>query len=317
MVVRSKSNEPFRVLELCAGYGGFSLAFKLAGIESRTVCYVEREVFAASVLVARMEDKVLDEAPIWDCIETFDGKPWGGKVDIITAGFPCQPWSKAGLQKGVDDPRWLWPQIFRIVCEVGPRFVFLENVPALNGRDGGGLSFILADFAKIGWDAEWGLLSAAEVGAPHRRERFWLLAHCNSEGLFEVGRESGKGGNPRDNFDRCGSTVVADTDGARPERPGRTTVAAQKEQSHAPGRGLPAWPPLRDDADGWADYIAQGGPEPAVRRGPDGRPAWLADALHLGGNGIVPRVAAEAFAELAVRLEVGVKLSSGLNSEEI
>ena len=92
----------------------------------RTVGHVERETYAAAILVARMEDAALDPAPVWDDVATFDGRPWRGAVDIVTAGYPCQPFSVAGKRRGADDPRHLWPHVARIVGEVEPPFVFLE-----------------------------------------------------------------------------------------------------------------------------------------------------------------------------------------------
>ena len=97
------------VLDLCAGYGGFSLALKLLGDSFRTICYVERDSFCQALLVARMEEKALDPAPLWDDVTTFDGRRWRGKVDIVTAGFPCQPVSNAGKRGGSEDSRYIWP----------------------------------------------------------------------------------------------------------------------------------------------------------------------------------------------------------------
>ena len=169
---RSEGRPPsLHVLELCDGFGGFELALRLAGLDARTVCRVERDAYAASILVERMEHQELDPCPLWDELETFDGEPWRGRVDLITAGFPCQPWSIAGLWTGVDDPRWLWPQVARIADEVGPRFIFLENTVGINPQRGvGGLPFILEDLARLGFDAEWGVLTAASVGATQDRK---------------------------------------------------------------------------------------------------------------------------------------------------
>jgi len=159
------------MLELCAGYGGFSLA--LRGI-ARAVCFVERDAYAAATLVARMAETRLDQAPIWDDLATFDGRPWRGRVDLISAGFPCQPFSAAGQRRGIVDDRWLWPDIERIIRDVEPGYVFLENVPGVVAH---GLPEICHSLADLGFDAEWALYSAADVGATHRRQRFWLVGH--------------------------------------------------------------------------------------------------------------------------------------------
>ena len=117
-------------MAICAGVEGIELGLRLVEPEYRTVCYVEGELYTAAILRTRMEEALLDEAPIWDDVKTFNGKSWRGKVDIITAGFPCQPWSVAGKQEGTKDERWIWPDIARIIGEVRPGYVFLENVQA-------------------------------------------------------------------------------------------------------------------------------------------------------------------------------------------
>ncbi|WP_281220862.1 DNA cytosine methyltransferase [Meinhardsimonia xiamenensis] len=115
-------------LSLCSGAGGLELGLHLALPGYRAVGYVERDAYAAAILVARMEDAALDCAPVWDDVATFDGRPWRNAVDIVTAGYPCQPFSVAGKRRGADDPRHLWPHVARIVGEVEPPFVFLDNV---------------------------------------------------------------------------------------------------------------------------------------------------------------------------------------------
>src|SRR3990167_6209787 len=165
-------------LALCAGVGGLELGLRIAiGDAYRCVGYVEREGYAAALLVARMEDQALDPAPVWNDLATFDGKPWSGLVDIVSSGFPCQPSSTAGARKGIGDDRWLWPHIKRIIREVRPRLVFLENVPGLlNVNHGRAFASILGDLAELGYDAEWDVFSAKGVGAPHLRKRVFILA---------------------------------------------------------------------------------------------------------------------------------------------
>ena len=147
----------------------------------RTVAYIEWDKYCQQVIQSRIEDGHLDDAPIWDDIKSFDGRPWRGTVDILSAGFPCQPHSNAGLRKGADDDRDLWPDTLRVISEVAPRIgILLENVPGiLVGADGrppyGGT--VVGELAEIGYDAEWRVVSAADAGAPHLRQRWWLMAH--------------------------------------------------------------------------------------------------------------------------------------------
>jgi DNA (cytosine-5)-methyltransferase 1 len=159
-------------LALFAGAGGGILGGKLLGW--RTVCAVEREPYAASVLVARQNDGFLPPFPIWDDVCTFDGRPWRGRVDVVSGGFPCQDISTAGKGAGIDGARsGLWSEMARIIREVGPRYVFVENSPMLTSR---GLGRVLGDLAAMGYDARWGVLGAVDAGADHERERIWIVA---------------------------------------------------------------------------------------------------------------------------------------------
>ena len=160
-------------LHLFAGAGGGILGSELLGF--RTVCAVELEPYPASVLLARQNDGLLPPFPVWDDVRTFDGRPWRGLVDVVSGGFPCQDISAAGKGAGIDGARsGLWREMHRIINEVRPEFAFLENSPLLVGR---GLARVLGDLAEIGYDAEWLVLGADDVGAPHVRKRIWILAH--------------------------------------------------------------------------------------------------------------------------------------------
>jgi DNA (cytosine-5)-methyltransferase 1 len=168
---------PQRILSLCSGIGGLDLGLEIAVPGSRVVCHVEREAFASAILVARMEDKTLPKAPIWDDVRTFDGSAWRGKVDCITAGFPCQPVSTAGKRLGARDERWVWEDIRRIIREVRPPYLFLENVPGLISTDSGRqFGTVLGALAQLGYDAVWDVFSAKEIGATHIRRRVFILA---------------------------------------------------------------------------------------------------------------------------------------------
>ena len=159
-------------LALFAGAGGGILGGHLLGW--RTVCAVEWEQYPASVLCARQNDGLLPPFPIWDDVQTFDGKPWRGIVDVVSGGFPCTDISAAGKGAGIDgEASGMWREMARIIHEVRPRYVFVENSPMLTSR---GLGRVLGDLAAMGFDARWGVLGAADVGAPHQRDRIWIVA---------------------------------------------------------------------------------------------------------------------------------------------
>ena len=165
-------------LALFAGAGGGILGGKLLGW--RTVCAVEWEPYPASVLCARQNDGFLPTFPIWDDVQTFKGEPWRGIVDVVSGGFPCQDISCAGKGIGLSGQRsGLWSQMARIIGEVRPRFAWVENSPMLVTR---GLDRVLGDLSEMGFDAKWGVVSAADAiwskGHPcidHERERIWIV----------------------------------------------------------------------------------------------------------------------------------------------
>jgi DNA (cytosine-5)-methyltransferase 1 len=169
-------------LALFSGIGGGILGGKLLGW--RTVCAVEWEAYPASVLCARQNDGLLPPFPIWDDCSTFRGEHWRGIVDVISGGFPCQDLSVANQKgDGLDGERsGMWREMGRIIGEVRPRYVFVENSPMLINN---GLDRVLGDLSKLGFDARWGLMGADSVGAPHRRERFWLVANSSSNRLHD------------------------------------------------------------------------------------------------------------------------------------
>jgi DNA (cytosine-5)-methyltransferase 1 len=181
-----------RSISLCSGVAGLDLGVRLALPTARVVCYVEIEAFACQVLVSRMEEGILDAAPLWSNLKTFDGKPWRRKIHLITGGFPCQPFSQSGKKRGDKDPRHLWPDICRIIAEVQPEYCFFENVPGLlttKSSDGRyALEVVRDDLQRMGYQVEAGLFSAEEVGAPHERKRVYILAHAR-RGEWEANHE--------------------------------------------------------------------------------------------------------------------------------
>jgi DNA (cytosine-5)-methyltransferase 1 len=197
-----------RELALFAGSGGGILGGHLLGW--RTICAVECDPYAASVLVARQNDGCLPPFPIWDDVRTFDGKPWRGIVDVISGGFPCQDISTAGRGAGIDGERsGLWREMARIIGEVRPSYVLVENSPALISR---GLTRVLGDLTSMGYDARWGVLGAHDVGAPHKRDRIWILASASSRWRSKDELRAG-----RDVSGLCGQEL-ADASSVRSQR---------------------------------------------------------------------------------------------------
>ena len=166
-----------RELALFAGAGGGILGGKLLGWQ--TVCAVELNSYCASVLIRRQNEGTLSPFPIWNDVKTFDGRPWGGVVEVISGGFPCTDISVAGRGAGIEGKEsGLWSEMARIIGDVRPRFVFVENSPMLISR---GLGRVLADLATLGFDAKWGIVGAHHATAPHKRDRIWVLAElCNA-----------------------------------------------------------------------------------------------------------------------------------------
>lgn len=181
-------------LHLFAGAGGGILGGMLLG--HTPVCAVEIEPYPRSVLLQRQRDGILPRFPIWDDVTTFDGKPWRGIADVVCGGFPCQDISSAGNGAGLSGERsGLWSEMRRIISEVAPRIVFVENSPMLTLR---GLGIVLGELAEMGYDAEWGVLGACDAGAPHQRERIWIMGHavqgrCPPQGIQQARGLSRKG----------------------------------------------------------------------------------------------------------------------------
>ena len=170
-------DSPQNIVSFCTGYGGLELGLRRAGVDVRTVCYNEIEAFAQANLVAKIEEGRMDNAPIWTDLKTFPAQEFCGVVDGITCGYPCQPFSSAGKRKGKEDPRHLWPYIREHVQTIGPSWVWAENV---EGHISLGLPTVLSDLEEDGFQTAWGIFSAEEVGAPHRRKRVFILGHSAS-----------------------------------------------------------------------------------------------------------------------------------------
>ena len=290
--VDTQQSNGMRAIHLFAGAGGGILGGMLLGW--RTVCAVEINEFCRKVLCARQDDGSLEPFPIWDDVRTFDGRPWRGCCDVLCGGFPCQNISPLGDRTGIrGDKSCLWHEFARIAGEVKPKWVFAENSADLTKL---GLDVVLQDLAALGYDAEWECLSAAELGAPHIRDRIWVLARRRElpvqEGTGPSGGDgtttgAGRGRPPSGE----GVRLLADTDKDGREKQGDAFPAsAEVYPAELP---CPDAPRRAFRCEWWES-------EPGVRRVADGV-ANVVDRLESLGNGQVAYVAAKAFADLAAR----------------
>ena len=300
-------------VSLCAGYGGIDLGLKRAIPSLRTIAFSEIEAFACANLVSKMEAGHLDPAPIWTDVKTFPYASFHGKVDILSGGYPCQPFSAAGKRLGADDPRHLWPFIADGVAAMRPEWCFFENV---EGHISLGLPNVIEDLAGMGYRTAWGIFSASECGAPHQRKRVFILAHgmCQRGQLSDQrqftavqelewnGKTRGiiwpsRPGQPQFGWEP--PRVVGDADprrlasGINPRSSKEADQRGQGDVEQAEPRQVES--ALGRDADGPArrmDYAQ-------LRVACDNR----TDELRLLGNGVVPATAALAFRTLLTQLD--------------
>ena len=186
-------------LSLCSGYSGIGLGLKRVLPNLREIAHVEIEAFAVANLVSKMEAEQIPSAPIFTNVKTFPYERFSGCVDILSGGFPCQPFSQAGARKGVEDPRHLYPYISKGIKECRPRIVFLENVEGIissKTKDGESvLKYVLSDLESMGYRATAGVFSAEEIGAPHQRKRVFIMGYseCMRESQSEGSKQDERG----------------------------------------------------------------------------------------------------------------------------
>jgi len=276
------------VVSFCSGYGGIERGLELAGVEHRVLAYVEIEAFAIANLVAKMESGALVPAPIFTDLKTFPAHLFRDCVDIITGGYPCQPFSAAGKRLGTEDPRHLWPYILDHIRSIRPVRCFFENV---EGHISLGLREVIGDLEGAGYQAAWGIFSAAEVGAPHQRKRVYILAHTSS-------------GSGRDT-----ESIVGRQDNETKRSQDTNTIARSGENVAYPngplseGRRLPSGVHQKYcEPNSICDSVRREAtqqwlPEPQLGRVVDGC-ADRVDRLRLLGNGVVPQTAAKAWTTL-------------------
>lgn len=222
------------VLSFCSGYGGIERGLELAGFKHRTIAYVEIEAYAIANLANKMERGKLLPAPIWSNLKTLPVEPFRDKVDLITGGYPCQPFSGAGKRLGEEDPRHLWPYIRRHIESIRPVRCFFENV---EGHISLGLREVISDLESLGYKTTWGIFSAREVGAPHQRKRVYILGNSEhygsstseirggasstsnntTQGQNEASK-SQRASQPNCGSDLSGANILADSNGVRCDR---------------------------------------------------------------------------------------------------
>lgn len=281
-----------RELHLFAGIGGGILGSMLLGHEP--VAAVEINPYCRQVLKARQDDGSLPRFPIFEDVKAFDGHEWRGKVDVISGGFPCQDISLAGEGKGLSGDRsGLWFEMLRVVRAVEPLFVFVENAAALRHR---GLDSVLQGLAESGFDAEWSLLSAASIGAVHRRDRMWILGAHPDRTARALADASF-----REDF--LGARRVLEAQISRTLGGHSASVSRGEDVAVAGSSGLPQRQGQEAEralsAIGRSSWWAS---EPSVGRVVDGHPGRV-DRLKALGNAQVPLCAAVAFEQLLRRFE--------------
>lgn len=282
-------------LDLFSGIGGMSIALQEW---VRPITYCEIDPYCQGVLLSRMADESLCNGPIWDDIKTLDGTIFEGAIDIIYGGFPCQDISIAGHGKGLEGERsGLFFEILRLAKEIKPKFIFLENVPAITTR--GGVQ-VVREIASLGYDCRWCIISAASIGALHRRERWFLLAYTNDNGSFASkkrgsigectlsGKESGQQAQGVGASQRT-SSISSDVANSDKQSSGQTDKESKPEQNKKrTRRRFTRWYWPFESREHWKEIVS------SMDKCSDGISSQV-DRLRSLGNAVVPQQAKEAF----------------------
>jgi len=264
-------------VSLFSGVGGLDLAVRLALPSAECVCHVEGEIPAAEVLAARMREGTLDDAPIWSDVRTFDGHPWCGLVDGIIGGFPCQDLSVAGKRVGIDGEKsGLWGEFRRIIAEVSPEWVFIENVPGLvssltllhrsdvlghydrlrgaakTARDRwyveahierlhrrllkehgiSALLYVCCQLEELDYRVAVEEIAASDIGAPHKRERVFVLAYAANRSGTWLNANS-----KRESIERWPDSLTGSPELALPPQRGRGELRKPSGRDGQPDGG--------------------------------------------------------------------------------
>ena len=284
-------------LDLFSGIGGISYALR---DYVRPVAYCEIDRYCQGVLISRMATKDLPMARIWDNICTLPGGFFKGRIDIIYGGFPCQDISVAGHGKGLAGERsGLFYEILRLCLEIKPRFIFLENVPAITTRGG---TEVVREITALGYDCRWCVISAASIGALHRRERWFLLGYSKHNGHVatkdgRTDREEPISGQQQQQKEKIGKftrtgnspTNVADfciSDSIASQQTNPNSIAEQAKERTRRGSSRQYRP--FESREHWQEVVS------GVCRVSDGVPFHV-ERLRGLGNSVVPAQVKEAF----------------------
>jgi DNA (cytosine-5)-methyltransferase 1 len=271
---------PLRHLDLFSGIGGFALAAQWVG-GIKTTQFVEIDPYCQKVLA-----KNFPGVPVHDDIRSFTAN--AGDYDLLTAGFPCQPHSTAGTRKASKDDRDLWPELYRIICEVRSKWIVLENVRGLLSSESGRFfKRILWQLTTAGYDAEWGIVSCSDLGGSHRRERIWIVAYPHS-----FGRQRSKTRESVHDFKWHYPSSFQEWRTEFHEIEPSGAIAANADSTGLEAR---QWESIKQSPisqlkrhNGGKDRMFE--TEPTICRGNDGVPDRM-DRIRALGNAIVPQVA--------------------------
>ena len=285
------------IISFCTGYGGLELGIRRAGVDVRTVCNVEIEAFVQANLVAKTEQKLMANCPIYSDLKTFPAREFRGKVHGLIGGYPCQPFSSAGKRQGEKDPRHLWPYLLKHVRAIRPVWCFWENV---SGHTTMGLWRVLSDLEEEGYRCAWGIFSAEEVGAPHQRKRVFILGNSTSKRPCGGSKDI-----TRVQSEVLGERLESDAELANPtSRQPRQSQARNGGQDTSGGSEDTQWPARP----GEEQYEWE---EPRVTEaqsqlgGATNGTQHRVDRLRLLGNGVVPQTAELAWRTLWKEMDNG------------
>lgn len=318
------------VLSLCTGYGGIERGLEILGVKNRVIINVEIEAYAIANLVAKMEQNQVVPAPIWTNLKTLPLHCIREGIDFICGGYPCQPFSSAGLQKGIHDERHLFPYILKAIDAANPSYLFFENV---SNHINIGLKEVIRDLEERGYEVEWGIFSASEIigedggRIPHQRKRIYIFAekldHSNRKGSLRSCRSNIAAKEGRENKERHsakagGPLELPNPNGKRLQGPlfNRISTEKAKEITTRCSTQFPSrpnvcqkeWEPPRvirkvnsqSDLGGNID-VGQGHDRmDSITEVMDG--VNQADRVRMLGNGVVPHCAAKALYLLSKKL---------------